>query len=713
MTIKQKLTKIAAAGMAVVMSAAGASAQLTSTHTFYNLSTTTVADGTVSTRWGGNAEALGRPLRPDGSTVTVGSTGTSKELRVTNRVNDGEPVNWGGLDILLEQMMVNNNFVDGTYSVTVAGNIPAGVTIPPDAHVSMNRIDTWSEVAVSQAVTSSNRNFELKWEPFAMSANTFRDFVTTEDRANRALRIQTRNAPGMNFTITSLVIKVEPPEGDIYEWPTPAWNNTIASMKDKFKDVFQIGTIMSPGTSLNRLHDSYQSAAFFLKHYNVVTLENHMKPDAMMPSAGTTRFAAADSVVNWANQNNIDVIGHTLVWHSQSPDWVNGGQMKQPLTRTQARQNMQTYINTVAGHYKGKVVAWDVVNEAFMNIGECFELKNDWRDALRSSPCHRESLNLNVNDHTNNQLSPWYDAYANGATGSQSGADYIYDAFVFTRLADPGAKLYYNDFNEEFWGKRESIAQMVEQLNEQWKTDERNTEPDRMLIEAIGMQSHYYGGGVQPVESMTYNLARVDSTIQRFAATGARISITELDIPMGGWSSADRYNKIKLSDAEDQLLGKLYADLMRTYLKYANHIDRITFWGMSDGVSWRNYGMPLLFDNSLRPKAAFDSIMAIDIGLYTSIKTPNRAAQNVKKPNMKVTTGRSAINVKFNAVNSGEAVLRLFNVKGEVISTAKFNTVAGRSYSHAFRQKKLPNGFYVVRMQNGSLVEQSRVVIAK
>ena len=182
---------------------------------------------------------------------------------------------------------------------------------------------------------------------------------------------------------------------------------------------------------------------------------------------------------------------------------------------------------------------------------------------------------------------------------------------------------------------------------------------------------------------------------------------------MGGWSSADKYSKIKLSDEEELTQAKQYADLMRTYLKYRDHIDRITFWGMSDGVSWRSYGMPLLFDNSLRTKAAYDSIMAINIDAV-SVQSPGRAVSpNVKKPNMRVTAGRSAVNVKFNAATGGETVLKLFNLKGGVISTAKVKTAAGKNYSHTFKQKKLPNGFYVVRMQSGNIIEQSRVMLPK
>ncbi|MCL2689315.1 MAG: endo-1,4-beta-xylanase [Chitinispirillia bacterium] len=715
MTIKQKITKIAAAGIAVMISAAAVPAQV---QTLYDMAAdNNIQQAQLNSNLNVGASnglfATNVPPhdgQPEGRVAVIQHQG-SRALEITGRTQ-----NWMGLDIRRDGIRnrLGGNFLDGKYSIIVTGTVPTSFTIPAGAVVTLSVTDgpPWTEFGPVD-VSNDNRNFVLRYEPFAMAGSAFGELQYN-------FRIQTRSStPTMPLIITSIVVRFEP-DDDFVDWPAPAWNTAIASMKDKFAGIFQIGNIMSPGNTINLLNSPHQCTTFFKKHYNAVTLENHMKPSYLMPAANTTvnsaGFRAADSVVNWANANGIDVIGHTLVWHSQSANWLYRNSSGQPLTRAQARQNMETYINLVAGHFRGKLAAWDVVNEAFMNIGECFAEAEDWRDALRSSPCHRRDMSVDVNDHTNQQLSPWYDAYANeaNAAAGEHASDYIYDAFVFARLADTSAKLYYNDFNEEFPLKRESIARMTIDLNTKWAADERNRWPGRLLIEGLGMQSHYYGGGVEPVATATYNLEYVDATIKRFAETGARISITELDIPMGGWRSDDRYSKAKLSAGEEALQGKLYADLMRTYLKYAEHIDRITFWGMSDGTSWRAHGMPLIFDNSLRPKAAFDSIMALDIG-NVSVKSSDRVAglSNAKRSNMRVTANRSAINVRFNAANSGETVIKLFNLKGDVIQTVKVNTVAGKNYSHSFKQKRLPNGFYVVRMQNGNIVEQSRVMMSK
>jgi endo-1,4-beta-xylanase len=705
-----------AVGVAVVMSAGTVSAQV---QTLYDMATdNNVQNAQLNSDFNVGASnglfATNVPPhdgQPGGNVRVIDHQG-SRALSITGRSQ-----NWMGLDIRRDGIRnrLGGQFLDGKYSIIVRGTVPTDFTIPAGAVVTLSVTDgpPWTEFGPVE-VSSTNRAFELRYEPFAMAGSAFGALAYN-------FRIQTRSStPTMPLIITSIIVRFEP-DGDFVDWPPPQWDVSIPSMKDRFQGIFQIGNIMSPGNTINLLNSPHQCTTFFKKHYNAVTLENHMKPSYLMPAANTTTnspgFAAADSVVNWANANGIDVIGHTLVWHSQSPNWVNGGQGNQPLTRAQARQNMETFINTVAGHYAGRVVAWDVVNEAFMNIGECFEEREDWRDALRSSPCHRASLNLNVNDHTNQQLSPWYEAYANGANAAvgEHGSDYIYDAFVFTRLADPNAKLYYNDFNEEFPLKRESIARMTEDLNERWRTDPRNTQPNRLLIEALGMQSHYFGGG-EGVTTATFNLPFVEATIQRFAETGARISITELDIPMGGWSSDDRYSKAKLTAEEEALQASQYADLMKMYLKYAEHIDRITFWGMSDGTSWRNFGMPLLFDNSLRPKAAFHAIMAIDLGnvsVRPSDRVGSRTAANSQSA-MRVTAhSRNAINVNFTARNTGAAEIRVYGLRGNLITKANIQTVAGRAYTHTFNTRRIPNGSYVVRKYSNGTTEQARVVLPR
>jgi endo-1,4-beta-xylanase len=274
--------------------------------------------------------------------------------------------------------------------------------------------------------------------------------------------------------------------------------------------------------------------------------------------------------------------GHALVWHSQSVGWLYKNQSGSLMTRTEARASLEEYINTVAGHFAGEVISWDVVNEAFEASAADTP---DWRDALRKNGLTEED-------------SLWYGAYENGADtqAGESGADYIYDAFVFARLADPDAVLYYNDFNEEYPGKRELIAKMTEDLNEQWKSDPRNTDTDRLLIEGLGLQAHYWTDILNPQD--------VEDTIIRWAATGAELSISELDIPMGSYTGFK-----ELTAEEEKKQAKLYAELFQIFKKHSDSIARVTIWGIDDAGSWRSDGSPLLFGRDMVAKPAYYAVM--------------------------------------------------------------------------------------------------------
>ncbi len=359
----------------------------------------------------------------------------------------------------------------------------------------------------------------------------------------------------------------------------PKWDLTLPSLKDTYKDYFLIGNIMEPHQASNE-----EITAMYNHHYNLVSFENAMKPIYLSPKKGIYNFSGADTLVNWAQANGIFVHGHTLVWHSQSTDWVNKDADGKPLTRAEAKANLEEYITNVAGHFKGKLISWDVVNEAFHGGSA---IPKNWKDALR-----KESPD-------SSQASYWYLAYDNGADYSkgESGADYIYDAFVFTRLADPDATLYYNDYNENEAWKREAMAMMAEDLNSQWKTDSRNTQPDRLLVEALGMQSHYWTSG--------FDIYSIDAAIARFIKAGVKVGITELDIPLGSYGN---YTK-EPTEENYQRQAQFYAQLFQVYKKYADDIERVTFWGKLDSQSWRAPGNPLLFDKLYSPKPAYNAVI--------------------------------------------------------------------------------------------------------
>lgn len=350
------------------------------------------------------------------------------------------------------------------------------------------------------------------------------------------------------------------------------WDLSLPSLAETYKDSFLFGNIISPHQMDN------QTTEMFKHHYNVVTAENNMKPMYLTSEKGKYDFSAAEPIVSWARENGLLLHGHTLVWHSQSAGWLTNNPDNTPVTREQARENLKEYIDNVAGYFRGKVISWDVVNEAFDGGSLPFD---NWRDVLRKN-------------------SPWYIAYANGADPEkgESGADYIYDAFVFARLADPNAILEYNDYNETDDWKREAMAQMAEELNEKWKNDPRNTDPDRKLIEGLGMQSHHF--------TEHPDVSEVEKTIQRFIKAGVHITVSELDVPVGHYNGPASPTLTPGQEVEQAIY---YARLFEYYKAYDAHITRVTLWGHADSRSWRGDYSPQLFDRSFAPKEAFYAVL--------------------------------------------------------------------------------------------------------
>ncbi|MCL1806846.1 MAG: endo-1,4-beta-xylanase [Oscillospiraceae bacterium] len=397
------------------------------------------------------------------------------------------------------------------------------------------------------------------------------------------------DVPDAEFYIDDMLFY--PPQGGGI---TPSLN--LPSLKEIYAEHFLLGS------AVVRSDLNGQRFELVKRHFNVMTLGNAMKPDALGgASKGEYIFDAADAMLQILSGAGFPVHGHTLVWHAQSADWLNQHPNGSVLTRAEARANLEDYITTVAGHYAGRVISWDVVNEAFTpSTGDGY-----WHDELRKNG-------------TTNEDSPWYGAYENGADTStgESGADYIYDAFVFARQADPNAILYYLDYNEEYAHKREVIALMTEELNEQWRTDPRNTEPNRLLIEGLGLQAHYWTNHLNP--------ANVEETIIRWIQTGCELSIAELDIPMGSWTGYK-----ELTEEEEQKQAKLYAELFQIFKKYSDHIVRVSIWGIDDPTSWRSGGSPLLFDESTSPKLAYYAVMDPEgylAGAYDDVKSGGQAS---------------------------------------------------------------------------------------
>ncbi|PSL55800.1 endo-1,4-beta-xylanase (glycosyl hydrolase family 10) [Saccharothrix carnea] len=201
--------------------------------------------------------------------------------------------------------------------------------------------------------------------------------------------------------------------------------------------------------------------------FNQITVGNTQKWQYTEPSRGQFDYRQADQIVAFAQAHDQIVRGHTLVWHNQLPGWVND------VPAGELLGVMRNHIANVAGHYKGKVVHWDVVNEAFEE------------DGTRRQSVFQQKI----------------------------GDSYIAEAFKAARAADPNAKLYYNDYNVEgVNAKSDAMYNMVKSFKQQG-----------IPIDGVGLQAHLILGQIP---------STVRQNIQRFADLGVDVAITELDIRM-------------------------------------------------------------------------------------------------------------------------------------------------------------------------------------
>jgi len=337
---------------------------------------------------------------------------------------------------------------------------------------------------------------------------------------------------------------------------------------DAYKQHFLIGAALNP----NQFHERDQkSAQIIKKHFNSITAENVMKWQRIHPQNGKFDFTEADKFVEFGVENKMSIIGHTLVWHNQTPKWVFEDEKGKPVSRDELLERMREHIFAVVGRYKGKIKGWDVVNEA-------------------------------LNDDGTLRQSPWLKII---------GEDYIAKAFQFANEADPQAELYYNDYSLEDEAKRNGAINLVKKLQSQ-----------KIRVTGIGTQGHW------SLEFPT--LAEIDKTISEFSKLG-KVMITELDIDVlpspEGFSGAEitvnfelleKLNPYKKGLPVDvqKKQAERYADIFKLFLKHKSHISRVTFWGVTDKDSWKNgfpvrgrTNYPLLFDREGKEKSAFYSVI--------------------------------------------------------------------------------------------------------
>jgi endo-1,4-beta-xylanase len=343
------------------------------------------------------------------------------------------------------------------------------------------------------------------------------------------------------------------------------------TLKEAYQGRFVIGAAITREQVLGKRPEL---DALLREHFNSITPENLLKWSNLQPRPGVFTFEAADAYVSYGERLGMNIIGHTLVWHEQTPAWVFQDEQGMRLGREALLARLRTHIQTVVGRFRGRIHGWDVVNEAVAGNGE-----------LRRSP--------------------WLEII---------GEDYLAKAFEYAREADPKAELYYNDYGVEYPAKRRGAVALLKRLQQRG-----------VRVDGVGIQGHY--------RLSEPSLEQVDATIRELAGLGLKVMITELDVnllPTPGKEAGADVNLRFAADpkwdpyaaglpaAEQAKLAARYAGLFEVFLRNDAFIERVTFWGLHDGGTWLNgwpikgrTNHPLLFDRAYRPKPALEAVLAV------------------------------------------------------------------------------------------------------
>ncbi|MBX2917049.1 MAG: endo-1,4-beta-xylanase [Cyclobacteriaceae bacterium] len=329
-------------------------------------------------------------------------------------------------------------------------------------------------------------------------------------------------------------------------------------LKDFYGDYFSIGVAVSP-RALNT-----DEAALIVAEFNSVTAENAMKMGPIHPKENEYFWQHADSIVRFAERNKLKIRGHTLCWHNQTPPWMFIDADSNQVSKEVLLTRLKDHITTVVNRYKGKIYAWDVVNEVISDKQNEF-----YRD------------------------SPWYKI---------CGPEFIAKAFEYAHAADPEALLFYNDYNEINPVKRKKIIQLVAELK-----------AAGVPIHGVGLQAHW--SMHEPTR------AQLDSTLTEFAMLDLPLQITELDVSVYPKEHGRRERKpeddlTEFTAEKAALQAEAYATYFEVFRKHKAVLTGVTFWNISDRHSWldnfpvRNRkDYPLLFDEDLNRKNAYHKVV--------------------------------------------------------------------------------------------------------
>jgi endo-1,4-beta-xylanase len=312
---------------------------------------------------------------------------------------------------------------------------------------------------------------------------------------------------------------------------------------------FPVGVAVSYGSEANSIDNSSTSAqqqAVVFKHFDQMTAGNIMKMSYLHPSEGSFTYGQADDFISLTRSHGLDVHGHTLIWHAnyQVPSFMKNysGDFAAML---------KTHVQSIVTHFQGRVVSWDVVNEALADDGEA-TLANGLRSTVFSQ---------------------------------KMGVSFIDQAFINARAADSNVDLFYNDYNTEAGGqKTKNLLALVDGMKSRG-----------VPITGVGFQMH--------VAFDWPSISAIESAMKAIADRGLKVKISELDV---GMSKA--YSSFTADAAAKQK--QRYHDIVAAYMRAVPPAQRagITVWGVWDTGSWINKpekpDWPLLFDANFQAKPA-------------------------------------------------------------------------------------------------------------
>jgi endo-1,4-beta-xylanase len=335
-----------------------------------------------------------------------------------------------------------------------------------------------------------------------------------------------------------------------------------------------IGTAVRP--------DQLSEAAYattLAREFNMVEPEDALKWEVVHPQPNSFDFSQADQVLEFATHHGMKVRGHTLVWHRQNPKWLTEGN----FSSTELARILEEHIKTVVGHYRGRIFAWDVVNEAFDELQPGALRSTIWWDHPGITPPENQAA-IHEPRISNNP------ARSQREARSSQPYSYIERCLRWAHEADPDALLFYNDAEAETINpKSDAIYAMI-----------RDFRKRRVPIDGIGFQMH--------VANLHADVASISANIKRFAALGVQIQITEMDVALPVDSNGDARPK------DLQLQADIYRQIAAACFSHPG-CTAIQTWGFTDKYSWigshseHTQGAALLFDRNYRAKPAYRELL--------------------------------------------------------------------------------------------------------